>query len=162
MLANTPELAKGWNDLSWIDDMAPDEEIWALYARDALPPPLDAGLEYTAFALSEFKARARRNGFALALLTTEAVGPAGTPMFERLAKLAEAAQIDVVNLHDHIVGRDARVADASWRTDWHWSPQGHRWAAEALLEYLTANQHVCAEPPTTRPSDPASVAVLDP
>lgn len=143
MLADAPELADGWNDLSWIDDMAPDEELWALYARDTLPPPLAAGLEYTAFALAEFKARARRDGFALVLLTTEAVGPTGTPMFERASALAAAAEIDVVNLHDYIVGRDARVADASWPTDWHWSPNGHRWAAEAVLEYLAANQRVC-------------------
>lgn len=154
--------ADGWNDLSWIDGMASDEEIWAVYARETLPPPLAAGLDYTAFALAEFKARARRDGFALVLLTTEAVGPMGTALFGRVGRLAEAAQIDVVNLHDYIVGRDARVADASWRTDWHWSPQGHRWAAEALLEYLRANQTICAEPPTTKPSDLASVAVLDP
>lgn len=162
LLAKVPELADPWNDLSWVDDMAPDEEIWALYARETLPPPLAAGLDYTAFAFAEFKARAQRDGFALVLLTTESVGPSGTPMFERLARLAAAAQIDVVNLYDYIVGQDMRVADASWRTDPHWSPTGHRWAAEALLEYLKANQHVCADLPLADPGDPASVAVLDP
>lgn len=136
-------MAAGWKDLTWIDGMAPEEEIWAMFARETLPAPLAAGLGYTAFALEEFKTRARRDGFALVLLTTEAVGPAGQPMFDRVAALAHRVQIEVVNLHDYIVGQGLRVADARWPHDWHWSPTGHRWAAAAVFQHLAANQDIC-------------------
>ena len=115
-----------------------------LFARPELPPGLAEGLDYTAFALAEFKARARSDGFALVVLATEHVGGADAPMFQRLARLTRAAQIDLVDLHDYILRQGGRPADAQWREDWHWNPTGHRWAAEALFEYLAANQDVCA------------------
>ena len=31
----------------------------------------------------------------------------------------------------------------TWPNDAHWSPQGHQWAAEALLEWLRGNQGAC-------------------
>ena len=35
------------------------------------------------------------------------------------------------------------VEDANFRHDIHWTITGHRWAAEALLQYLTQNQRIC-------------------
>lgn len=141
-LAKSPELRAAFSDLSWVSTLGQEHEM--LFARRELPSGLAEGLDYTAFALAEFKARARRDGFALVLLATEHVGGADAPMFQRLDGLARAARIDVVDLHDYILRQGGRLADAQWREDWHWNLQGHRWAAEALFEYLAANQDVCA------------------
>lgn len=35
------------------------------------------------------------------------------------------------------------LEDAHWRHDTHWNIAGHRWAAEALLEWLKDNEDVC-------------------
>ena len=141
-LAKSPELRAAFSDLSWVSTLGQEHEM--LFARRELPSALAEGLEYTAFALAEFVARARRDGFALVVLATEHVGGADAPMFQRLDRLTRAAQIDLVDLHDYIVRHGGRLADAQWREDWHWNPTGHRWAAEALFEYLAANQDVCA------------------
>ena len=143
-LDRKPHLATAWDDLSWVEGMAPDETLQQVFARPTLPPALAAGLDYTAFALAEFKTRAQRDGFSLVMLATNDVGATGTPMFDRIARLASDAGIDVVNLHDHITRQGGRVAEARWKYDSHWTPQGHRWAAEALLEYLMHRQGICA------------------
>lgn len=139
-LAKSPHLAAGLSDVSWVSSLGGHE---LLYARRELPAALAEGLDYTAFALAEFKARAQRDGFALVVLATEHVGGAA-PMYQRLDKLTRAAQLDVIDLHDYIVRQGGRLADGHWSRDRHWSPTGHRWAAEALFEYLAANQDVCA------------------
>ena len=50
--------------------------------------------------------------------------------------MLEARDIPVVDQYDYIVRRGGDVRDASWRQDRHWNPQGHQWAAEAMLEWL--------------------------
>ena len=146
LLREAPDLARHWEDVSWVEGMAKDERLQQLYRRPELPPALAAGLDYTAFGLAEFQRRATRDGFALVLLTTQTTGTDGVPLFDRLRRLAGAAGIDVVNLHDHILGQGRAIERARWRGDSHWSPTGHRWAAEALFEYLSANPGVCAAP----------------
>ena len=141
-LAQSPQVAAGWTDLSWVATLGREHEM--LYARPELPPVLAAGLDYTAFALAEFEARARRDGFALVVLATEHVGGADAPMFQRLERQTLAAQIDLVDLHEYIVGQGGRLADAHWSEDRHWNVRGHQWAAEALFGYLSDNQDVCA------------------
>ena len=143
LLAKAPDIATGFQDLSWVDTMTPDEWIQDLFARETLPPALAAGLAHTGFGLNEFKTRAQRDGAALVLLATQHVGSAGTPIFDRLARLASAADIDVVSLHEFMVRRGADFEAAQFEHDWHWTPAGHAWAAEALFEYLDRHQSVC-------------------
>ena len=143
-LDRTPHLATAWDDLSWVTGMAPDETLQHVFARPTLPPALASGLDYTAFALAQFKARAHRDGFSLVMLATNDVGATGTPMFDRIARLASDAGIEIINLHDHITRQGGRVDEARWKHDSHWTPRGHLWAAEALLEYLARRQGICA------------------
>ena len=152
LLARAPDIGTGFRDLSWVDTMTPDERNQDLFARETLPPALAAGLAYTGFGLQEFKARAQRDGAALVLLATEDVGSAGTPMFDRLARLASAADIDVVSLHEFMVRRGADFEAAQFEHDWHWTPAGHAWAAEALFEYLDRHQSVCDGRQGVKPS----------
>ena len=140
LYTNAPEAVAAFGDLSWVQDLETPGNVWA---RRQLPPALVAGLDYTAFAFAEFQARAQRDGFALVVLAHEDVGGAGAPMFQRLKALARAAQVDVVNLHDHIVQQGGALAHGRLPVDMHWNPTGHRRAAEALFDYMAANQDVC-------------------
>ena len=107
-----------------------------------LRPAADA-LEYTALALDEFKTRAERDGVTLAIFATHTMGGRADPVFERLRGMAQARDIPVINQHDWIVDQGADVKDAHWPHDKHWNPAGHRWAAQALLEFLRRNTEVC-------------------
>ena len=64
-------------------------------------------------------------------------------MFARVSEVAASQGIPVVDQADYIVRQGARPEDAHWPADVHWNPDGHHWAAEALLEYLAQRPHLC-------------------
>ena len=117
-----------------------------LFAAERLPPPYAAELEYTAFALEQFRRRADRDGASLVILATHHLRP-GEPLFDRLRAIAGELRIPVVSQYDHVVRRGGRVRDAHWRHDVHWTPAGHQWAAEAILEHLRRHPDTCARGP---------------
>ena len=128
-----------------------------LYARD-LPPVYEDALDFTAFALDQFRERADRDGAALVILTSNNMGTRGDLAFDRLTALAEARGIPVIDYHDYVLRQGAEPRrDARWEHDFHWNIAGHRWAAEALLEYLKANQEICTrrKSPTSPPPLPS-------
>ena len=134
-------------------------DIWTsfLYARD-LPPVYEDALDFTAFALDQFRERADRDGAALVILTSNNMGTRGDLGFDRLTALAEARGIPVIDYHDYVLRQGAEPRrDARWEHDFHWNIAGHRWAAEALLEYLKANQEICTrrKSPTSPPPLPS-------
>ena len=113
-------------------------------------PPKAAreALEYTAFALDQWRARARRDGFLLAILASHTIGARGSPLFDRLERMASARDIPVVDQTGYIITRrNGRVQDAHFAHDRHWNAKGHRWAAEALLEWVEQNQDACGVKP---------------
>ena len=152
LLREAPEISLHWEDLSWVEGMAAEERLEDLFRRPQLPPVLAAGLDYTAFGFAEFRRRAERDGFALVVLATDAVGTEGMPMFDRLRQLADGAGIDVVSAYDHILRQGGTVEQARWPHDAHWSPAGHRWAAEALFDYVRHRPGVCAAPGGDEPA----------
>ena len=99
-------------------------------------------VDMTVFALDQFKARADRDGTALVILATPRMGTR-PGRADGLQAMAAARGIPVVSQHDYIIRRGGRIEDALLRRDGHWSPTGHRWAAEALLEWLREHQDVC-------------------
>ena len=118
------------------EDPAKEDLNLPQFARDAL--------DMTVFALDQFKARTDRDGAALVILATSGMGsPGGEGRFDGLQAMAAARGIPVVSQHDYIIRRGGRIEDARWPHDAHWSPTGHRWAAEALLEWLREHQDVC-------------------
>ena len=128
-----------------------------LYAQD-LPPVYEDALDFTAFALDQFRERADRDGAALVILTSNNMGTRGDLGFDRLTALAEARGIPVIDYHDYVLRQGAEPRrDARWEHDFHWNIAGHRWAAEALLEYLKANQEICTrrKSPTSPPPLPS-------
>ena len=109
------------------------------------PPVFREALDVMRFALEQFRERAERDGAALIILTQHGLGGAGNPWFERLRELAAGSggEIPVISQYDHIVAAGGEVADARWANDGHWSATGHRWAAEAILQWLKANPEAC-------------------
>ena len=128
-----------------------------LYARD-LPPVYEDALDFTGFALDQFRERADRDGAALVILSAHHTGTRSAPGLDRLTALAEARGIPVIDYHDYVLRQGAEPRrDTRWEHDNHWNIAGHRWAAEALLEYLKANQEICTmrKSPTSPPPRPS-------
>ena len=113
------------------------------FAGEALPPAFEDALAFTAFALDQFNARAERDGAALIILASHRMRMAGARVFDRLRIMARTRGVPVVDQGGYILRRGARLKDAHWRHAPHWNAAGHRWAAEALLEWLQDNQAVC-------------------
>ena len=108
---------------------------------DPLPAPFAQALRFTAFALDQYKIRAAADGAKLVVLSTHEV----TGLAEaRLRKLLAERQIPFIALNEHIAKRGGKPDDAHFRHDNHWSPQGHTWAAEALVEHI-ASQRICGQ-----------------
>ena len=63
--------------------------------------------------------------------------------------LAAARGVPVISQRAWIERRGEDVRDAHWTHDAHWTPTDHRWAAEALLDWLTHNQDVCHQAAAT-------------
>ena len=128
-----------------------------LHTQD-LPPIYEDALEFTAFALDQFRERADRDGAALVILSTHYIGTRGDLAFDRLTALAEPRGIPVIDYNDYVLRQGATPRrDARWEHDGHWNTAGHRWAAEALLEYLKQNQEICTmrKSPTSPPPSPS-------
>ncbi len=113
------------------------------FSRRDLPPFYEDALQYTRFALEQFRQRADRDGAALVILATYTLKNPGTPLFERMSEMAATLGIPVIDQADYILRQSARLTDAHWPHDGHWSPAGHQWAAEALLEYIEQRPEVC-------------------
>ena len=112
-------------------------------AATELPPAFKEALEYTAFALDQFKERAQRDGASLVILASHVMVEHGDQVLHRLNALAQARDIPVIDQYDYILRQGGSYEDAHWAHDAHWNPTGHQWAAEALLEYLKQNQAIC-------------------
>ena len=122
------------------------------YAQDMLPVYEDA-LDFTGFALDQFKERADRDGAALVILSTHYMGTRGDLAFDRLTALAEPRDIPVIDYNNYVLRQGAEPRrDAVWAHDGHWNVAGHQWAAEVLLEYLKQNQEICTM--RKRPASP--------
>ena len=140
LLASRP--GYGWVLDGWDPPSGPIDE--RLQEED--PPPVFAeALEFAAWALAEFRSRADRDGAALAILSTYRLGDSHSRWSELLRGMAEPLGIPVINQRDWIARSGGRVEDARWPHDAHWTPQGHQWAAEAILDWLRRHPEVCED-----------------
>ena len=131
-------IADGW-------DPAATASLQPLLLSEDPPPVFAEAREFTAWALAEFRRRAERDGAALVVLSASGMGGADTRKSAVLRDMTGALGIAVVSHHDWIARAGGRAGDAQWPHDSHWSPQGHRWAAEAILDWLRRHPEVCED-----------------
>ena len=117
--------------------------FFALFQEGTDSPFYEEALAFTSFGLDQFKERAVRDGATLVILATHQMHRFGGGTFARMSEMAAERGIPVIDQGDYIHRQGAELDDAGWAHDDHWSPTGHRFAAEALLEYLKRNQDVC-------------------
>ena len=120
--------------------------FFALFAEGSESPFYREALAFTAFAWSEFKRRVERDGAQLVMLASHRVHRfplRGEGIFVQMSKMAAELGIPVIDQAEVIYRQGAELGDAGWANNDHWSPRGHRWAAQALLEYLKLNQELC-------------------
>ena len=115
------------------------------------PPPSSRGFmdsiptlhwSATAFALDHWKMEVESGGARLVVLANYETYDA---LFSPIKRLAAERAIPVIDQMSHILAQGGDHRDAHFANDGHWSPQGHQWAAEALLEWMAANPSVCDE-----------------
>ena len=88
------------------------------------PPVFQEALEFTAFALDEFRRWTKRDGAELVILASHTMGRSGDPLFERMADMARERGIPVINQSDYIARQGGKIEDARFAHDDHWSAQG--------------------------------------
>ncbi len=108
--------------------------------QDPTVPLFKEAIEFTAFALDEFQRRAADDGASLWLLLTSTVRG---PLRAVVEALAEARGIPVVSHRDYLVRQGRKPKDGRFPYDSHWTPTGHQWVAETLLERLRQGPEVC-------------------
>jgi hypothetical protein len=113
---------------------------------DPLPPAFRQALRFTGYAFDTYKARVEAAGGKLIVLGSHELGGNAE---RRLVALLEPRRIPYVSMKSFIAKRNGRVVDAQWRHDAHWSPQGHKWAAEALLGTIV-ERGLCTRPASGR------------
>jgi lysophospholipase L1-like esterase len=131
---STAGLLGGW-------DPKRSASIDGMFAEpDPLPPAFQQAIRFTGFAFDTYKARTEALGAKLVVLGSHELQGR---LERRLVELLDRRQIPYVSLRSFIEKHGGRIADAQWRHDAHWSPQGHKWAAEALNDSILA-QGICA------------------
>ena len=145
LLAQLPEYAQLLADYTYV---SPNTSSFSnMIARNDLPEFYDTALSYTAFALDAFQERAERDNFSLVILTTHLTRFFGDGVFLKINEMAQQRGIPVIDQAEYVHRQGRQLEQLHWQHDYHWNPQGHRYAAEALLEYLEQNQEICGSPP---------------
>lgn len=132
--AFAPRLA-GWDGPSANDV---DEMFW----HRSLPPAFEDALVLTRHAIDQWKMIGERDGFRVVLVAAENLTGVGSDevrdgklQLTRFQDIAIAEQLPFLDLRTHFA-RHGDLEDAHWKLDGHWNEQGHRWAADAIFEFL--------------------------
>ena len=158
------EILRSRPDYAWMlqprGSAEPGERLRNSHRRSPVSPRSPRMRKYmrnfTAFGVDQFKARADRDEAALLILFVPRFGPGRPWERETLEAIARERGVPTIDLHDYIARQGGDVRESRFAHDFHWNAAGHRWAAEALLEWIARNRHVCGagggpgidEPPT--------------
>jgi hypothetical protein len=121
--------------------VGPDET----FRKQPDTPVFQEAVEFTEFALSEFKRRADRDGAALVILATHQMRSIEGGHMDYLLKISQKLGIDVIDQAEYIDSVGGNIKEAQFSYDGHWSPKGHEWAAGALMKWLEAHPNICGK-----------------
>lgn len=118
------------------------EDIDAMFFRRDLPPAFEEAIALTRHAIQEWKRVAERDRFRLVVVGTANLTRGevdslseGTLYLRRFREIVETEGLPFLDLYP-VFARQPDLSAGSWRHDSHWNPTGHRWAADALHQYL--------------------------
>ena len=155
----TWQAGSSWQDhirIAWAEILSRRSRYESFLAEARTPPycfnPLKTkdlliskeAFEFTAFALQQFRKRAKRDNVSLLILSEYGIESSEDRGFDLMNAMAEAQGIPVISLYDSLIRRGRSIKDIRWENDHHWNATGHQLAAEALLEYLQQHPEVCA------------------
>ena len=125
-------------------------------AEGKLPPVFEEAWQYTAFALDAFRAEAARDGSTVVALLSTSVATGllhpdhNGPRLRRyhgallkLMSLLEARGIPYTDQQAYIDAHGVAADEMRFVHDRHWSPKGHRYAAESLLRLFKQHPELC-------------------
>ena len=137
-------------------DWSPSEYPDCIFYAHELPPVFSRALASTEHALRLFRERTEVRGEALLLVTINGVvthwnlhchavkvsrSRDALNQLKRITEIAGRVGIPVLDLHAAFAQRgDWR--DAEFAGDKHWNALGHRWAAEAIADYLLEHREL--------------------
>ena len=90
----------------------------------------------TVFGLEQFKRRAEHDGASLLILTQAHLDDEYDPTFNSLMEIAASLEIPVISQREYILSVGGDIEDTWFNYDAHWTPAGHRWAAEAIWRHI--------------------------
>jgi GDSL-like Lipase/Acylhydrolase family len=117
-------------------------DVDAMFWRRALPPAFEEAVALTRRALDAWKAASQRDGFRLLVVATSNLTRGevdalsdGRLYLERFRKTVQELGLPFLDLYP-IFAKQPDPSRGVWRHDSHWNAIGHKWAADALYQYL--------------------------
>ena len=113
---------------------------FVFYQTGQLPRAFEEAVQLTSCSFAEWKRLAAEGGLPLVAVVVAAMRgyqPAieQNGQFQRIFRILEELNIPLLDLYPEFIKR-GNMADAHFKFDGHWTPTGHKWAAEAIFEYL--------------------------
>jgi lysophospholipase L1-like esterase len=124
-------------------DWDPDKmDIDSVFFEDKMPPAFEEAVELTKCSFQMWKQEADGIGVPILVVATQHVTgyglikrPPKTGQIDRLRTMLSQLQIPLLDLYQ-ATAASGDWREARWKYDGHWNPVGHRWAANALSDYL--------------------------
>ena len=129
----------------WDPEKDPMDSVF--FSEGTLPPAFEEAVELTRCAFAAWKRRAEHDGFQLMVLATDNVtkGPAMRKpeygQIHRLRVIAQELHLPLLDRYPIFLKRGGPEL-ARWKHDAHWNPTGHRWASEALIDFLNRGRYL--------------------
>ncbi len=129
--ARSPEADRKFAAWNGSDDMD-----FVFYRSGPMAPVFEDALASTRCAFAAWKELARQDGFRLTVAADSNVDdPAAPAELQRLRSILADVGLPLLNLRDDF-SKHGDLRLTRWKFDSHWTPTGHRWAADALLQHV--------------------------
>lgn len=115
------------------------------FGEGELPPLYDEACGFTRFGLEEFRRRTERDGARLVILAASQIRSLNNRVYLKLEEIGRELGIPVIDQYSYIAEHGGNPVEAMYNFDMHWTPKGHQWGAEALLQYIEQTG-ICREP----------------